>query len=158
MEVYEFQNRLFPCQSLSISTDMYANSISTVCKYIGNTCSILTYIVITICVSLLYIGAAVIQGPDVVIYRPNEELVELTCVITEGSTGWRVNDSSTFSLSEIRNGRLPDHTVNGVNLVIVNATNNTEYICVSIRDAGNLESSPVRLYIAGMYICCRIRL
>ena len=91
-----------------------------------------------------------IQGPDVVIYRPNEEPVQLTCVITEGSTGWRLNGSDVETLSEIRDGDLPGHAANGSNLVIVNATNNTEYICVSIRDAGNLESSPVHFYIAGM--------
>ena len=117
---------------------------------IGNTCNILTYVVITICFSLLYIGTAVIQGPDVVIYRSNEEPVELICVITEGSTGWRLNGSTVFTLSEIRDGGLPDHTINGSNLVIINATNNTEYICVSIRDVGDLDSNPVRLYIAGM--------
>ena len=61
-----------------------------------------------------------------------------------------MNGSDVETLSEIRDGDLPDHSVNGSNLVIVNATNNTEYICVSIRDAGNLESSPVHLYVAGM--------
>ena len=95
------------------------------------------------------IGTAVIQGPNVVIYRPNEEPVELTCDITEGSTGWRVNGGNVLTISDIRGGALPNHTVNGSNLVIVTATNNTEYVCVSIRDSGDLNSSAVRLYIAG---------
>ena len=105
---------------------------------------------------ILYVGTAVVQGPEVVVYRPNEEPVELTCVITEGSIGWRVNGSDIVTLSEIRDGDLSNHSVNGSNLVIINASNNTEYICVSIRDADNLESNPVHLYIAGMYVCCRI--
>ena len=45
----------------------------------------------------------------------------------------------------------PGHTVNGVNLVIVNATNSTNYICVSVVDGMNdTDSEPVYLYVAGM--------
>ena len=102
--------------------------------------------------SLISVGVVVIQGPDVVIYRPNEAPVELVCNNTGGgSTGWRVNGSSAVSVADIRDRQLlPDHTVNGINLVIVNATNNTEYICVSVTDDGNANSDPVVLYIAGM--------
>ena len=61
-----------------------------------------------------------------------------------------MNGSNTISVANIRNGGFPDHAVNGSNLVIVNATNNTEYICVSVTDNGNVYSDPVILYIAGM--------
>ena len=45
----------------------------------------------------------------------------------------------------------PGHAVNGVNLVIVNATNSTNYICVSLVDnVGETDSEPVHLYVAGM--------
>ena len=102
-------------------------------------------------------GVPVIEGPSEVIYRPNEGPIELTCErnTTAGSTGWRVNGGNTLSLDDIRMGGLPGHTVNGTNLVIVNATNNTQYICVSVDDVlGNTDSNPVYLYIAGTYINC----
>ena len=80
------------------------------------------------------VGAAVIQGPSEVIYRPNEGQIELTCTVTNGLVGWRINDGVILTIPEIRaQGRLPDHTVNGTNLVVVNATNNTEYVCVSLQ-------------------------
>lgn len=114
--------------------------------------------------SLISIGFAVIQGPSVVIYQPNEGPVELTCMrnTSAGSTGWSMNDGPALTLSGINNGALPGHTVNGLNLVIVNATNNTQYRCWTIQDnADDVPSDPVTLYIAGMlyhntshtYIC-----
>ena len=99
------------------------------------------------------IGVAVIEGPSKVIYRPNEDSIELSCNITEGIIGWRVNGGETFSIGDIRDrGLLPDHIVNGTNLVIVNATNNTQYICVSVTNDGDIPSAPVYLYITGMLI------
>ena len=95
---------------------------------------------------------AVIQGPTDIIYRPNQGPVELTCNISQGSTGWRVNGGNTLTLDDVRRGGLPGHSVNGTNLLIVNATNNTEYICASIRDVGNVNSDPAYLYIAGTYV------
>ena len=45
----------------------------------------------------------------------------------------------------------PGHTPKGDNLVIINATNNTEYICVAVEGGGaTTNSEPVVLYIAGM--------
>ena len=107
--------------------------------------------------SLISVDTPVIQGPSEVIYRPGEEPVELTCLrnITVGSTGWRLNGSDPpFPLSTIRNGGFPDHTLNATNndLIVVNATNNTEYICASITDDDDTYSAPVYLYVAGMYI------
>ena len=49
----------------------------------------------------------------------------------------------------------PVHTHNGVNIIIVNATNNTEYICVSLIDGMvPTDSEPVYLYVAGTYVYC----
>ena len=87
--------------------------------------------------------------------------MELSCTITEGVIGWQVNDSETFSIGSIRDdGRLPGHTINGTNLVIVKATNNTQYVCVSITNDGDVFSDPVYLYTTGMlivslhFLCC----
>jgi len=92
---------------------------------------------------------AVIQGPSDVIYFPGQGPVQLTCEISEGSTGWSVNDSSAASLGDIHDGDLEGHSLNGTSLVVDIPVNNTKYVCVSIRDAGNLESEPAFLYIAG---------
>ena len=107
--------------------------------------------------SLISVDTPVIQGPSKVIYRPNEPPIELTCIrnTTVGSTGWRVNGSDPpYPLPFIRNGGLPGHALNVTNdnLIIVNATNNTEYVCVSSTDDGDANSAPVHLYITGMYV------
>ena len=99
-----------------------------------------------------FVGVPVIQGPSEVIYRPGEGSIQLICVrnTTAGSTLWRVNGSDAVAPSGIA-ARFPGHTVDGVNIVIVNATNSTNYICVSVVD--NMEdedSEPVYLYVAGM--------
>ena len=99
------------------------------------------------------IGTAVIAGPSEFMYQHNEGPMELSCVITKGVIGWQVNGGETFSVGGIRDdGRLPGHTVNGTNLVIVKATNNTKYVCVSITNDGDIFSDPVYLYAAGMLI------
>ena len=91
---------------------------------------------------------AIVQGPTDVIYFPNQGPIQLTCNISEGSTGWTVN-GSTFTLTELQNGNLPGHNRSGSNIVIITPTNNTQYICESIRDEGDISSSPAFLYIAG---------
>ena len=97
------------------------------------------------------IGTTVIEGPTEVIYRPGDDPIELTCNITIGITGWTTNGGEDkFTIPEIRNGALPGHTINGTNLVVVNATNNTQYICYSITDSVIIPIAPVYLYIAGM--------
>ena len=98
------------------------------------------------------IGAAVIEGPAEIIYRPGDDPVELTCIISEGSTGWSVNGENPVTVTFIRNGGLDKHTVNGTNLVVLVPTNNTQYVCVAIRDGGDFYSNPVYLYIAGTYV------
>ena len=94
---------------------------------------------------------AVIEGPSDVIYFPNQGPVELTCTVSEGSTGWRLNNDRIYTLTEIRNGDLTGHSLNGANLVINTPVNNTKYNCVSIQDDGNIISYPAFLYIAGMF-------
>ena len=101
----------------------------------------------------LAVVTTVIEGPDVVIYRRNEAPVELVCNVTEGSIlGWRVNGSTTAVIGDIARGLLADHIVNGNNLVIINATNNTNYICVGTTTDGLVDSDPVILYIASTYV------
>ena len=104
--------------------------------------------------SLIFVGIPppVIQGPSEVIFQPNEGPIELVCErnTTAGSTWWRVNDSKTVTPTEIADV-FPGHTVNGINIVIVNATNNTEYVCVSVVDGmDDTDSEPVYIYVAGM--------
>ena len=104
--------------------------------------------------SLISIGTPVILSPSEVIYRPGEGSVELVCVrnTTAGSTAWRVNGSAVTAPSDIA-ALFPGHGVSGVNLVINDPSNNTEYICVSVVDnMNNTDSEPVYLYIAGMLI------
>ena len=61
------------------------------------------------------------------------------------------NSNTAVAPSEIA-GAFPGHTNNGVNIVIVNATNNTEYVCVSLVNGMQPEdSAPVLLYVAGMF-------
>ena len=98
------------------------------------------------------IGAAVIEGPAEIIYRPGDDPVELTCIISEGSTGWSVNGENPVTVTTIRNGGLDNHTINGTNLVVLIPTNSTQYVCVAITVEGNLHSNPVYLYIAGTYV------
>ena len=102
----------------------------------------------TVLSNYIYVGA-VIQGPSDVIYFPNQGPVELTCNISEGSTGWQLNNTRIYTLTEIRDGELTGHSLNGANLVVNVPTNNTQYNCMSIRDAGNIISDPAFLYIAG---------
>ena len=108
---------------------------------------------ITTLLLLISIGAAVINSPPEVIYRLGDDPVELSCTVTEGSIAWSVNGGDPVTVTTIRNGNLDNHTVNGTNLVVLIPTNNTRYVCVAVRDEGDLSSNPVYLYIVGMYVC-----
>ena len=60
-------------------------------------------------------------------------------------------NGSGFTPPSAIGSSFPGHTDNGVNIVIVDATNNTKYVCVSnVDDFPIRESEPVYLYIAGM--------
>jgi len=101
---------------------------------------------------MLQFTGAIIQGPSDVIYFPGQDPVQLTCEISEGATGWSVDDSPTVSLSDIERGGLPGHSRNGTSIVVDIPVNNTEYVCVAIIDDGNVRSDPAFLYIAGEFI------
>ena len=110
------------------------------------------YNIITLFMYVIRIGVAVIEGPAEVVYRPGDNPVELTCTIYEGAAGWSVNGENPVTVTAIRNGGLDNHTVNGANLVVLVPTNNTQYVCVAIRDGGDFYSNPVYLYTAGTYV------
>ena len=96
------------------------------------------------------VGFAVIEGPPVIIFRPNEGPVELICNASSSVIAWIMNNSSDTLPSAVAM-QFPGHGVNGDNLVIIDPTNNTEYICVSVEGGGvTIESDPVVLYLAGM--------
>ena len=102
---------------------------------------------------IVYVGASIIEGPSEVMYRPGDDPVRLICNITEGVITWQINNGETFSIGEIRDdGRLPNHTVNGTDLVVLIPTNNTRYVCVAMTNEDNTFSAPVDLYVAGMLI------
>ena len=76
---------------------------------------------------------------------------------TAGSTLWCVNGSGALTALTPTDlvAMFPGHTLNGVNLIIVNATNNIEYICVSnVDNVCQIDSTPVYLFVADTYICC----
>ena len=119
----------------------------------------MSYLQLSSCtdISIYYfisVGTPVIQGPSKVIFRPNEGPVELVCErnTTAGSTLWRLNGSDALTPAALVM-RFSGHVTNGVDIQIVNATNNTEYICVSNVDrVGETDSEPVYLYVAGTYV------
>ena len=96
------------------------------------------------------VGFAIIEGPPVIIFRPNEGPVELICNASSNVIAWVVNNSSAALPSAVAM-QFPGHGVAGDNLVIIDPTNNTEYICVSVEGGGvTTNSDPVVLYLAGM--------
>ena len=69
-----------------------------------------------------------------------------------GVVYWRLNDSIATLPFEVA-AFFPGHTTNGSSIVIVNATNNTQYICASAKGGAMVtDSDPVVLYVAGMYV------
>ena len=91
----------------------------------------------------------IIEGPQTVIYFPGQGPIELVCNATEGLILWEVN-GVRFLLFELRDGDLPNHSVNGTNIVINIPVNNTEYICIIPTTIDNLiRSDPAFVYVAG---------
>ena len=104
----------------------------------------------TLSIVIAIAGFTVIEGPPIVIFRPNETPVVLMCNISGAITAWRVNNSTATLPGDVPNA-FPGHTVNGGNLMINTPTNNTKYICVSVESNGTTTNSdPVLLYMAGM--------
>ena len=99
------------------------------------------------------VGFAVIDSLPVIIFRPNEGPVELMCNVSATITAWIINNSPTTLPAAIPTS-FPGHNFNGDNLVIINPTNDTVYICASVEGGGmQTKSNPVVLYIAGTYVC-----
>ena len=97
----------------------------------------------------LYVSGVIIEGPQTVIYFPDQGSIQLVCNATEGPVIlWEVNGDS-FSLSSLRDGDLPNHTANGTNIVINVPTNNSEYICIATTNLNDTRSDPAFVYIAG---------
>ena len=91
----------------------------------------------------------VVEGPSIVTYIPGltPSPIELTCNVT-GVALWRVDDES-YTLTEITNGVLPGHSLNGTNLLVDSPVNNTEYICVSHANDGEVRRYPAYIINTG---------
>ena len=67
--------------------------------------------------------------------------VELKCNVTGVVVAWRVNNKY-YSLTDLTNGVLPYHGLDGTNLLFNYTVNNTEYICVSTTSDGDVSGDP----------------
>ena len=99
------------------------------------------------CVLVCDLGV-IIDGPETVIYFPGQGPIELECNATDGPTiSWDVNGESHF-LPDIANGLLPNHSINGTNIIVEVPVNNTEYVCVAATNTEVARSVPAFIYIA----------
>ena len=117
-------------------------------------CICIAMIYMYVCIVLksvcMYLGV-IIDGPDTVIYHPGQGPVELTCnVTTEGVILWMINGFK-FTLTQLANGAVVNHSNNGLNIVINVPVNNTEYVCVEALQLSDILSDPVFIYLAGIY-------
>ena len=94
----------------------------------------------------------IIEGPSSITYLPNLTPlpIELTCNVT-GVATWTVNNTD-YTLGSLTNGELPGHSRTGSNILVNSPVNNTEYICVSTTNDGDVTSDPAYVIIAGEYI------
>ena len=99
----------------------------------------------------------VIEGPRNVTYLPNLTPlpIELTCNVT-GTATWTVNGSS-FTIGDLTNGELLGHSRTGTNILVNSPVNNTEYICISTTNDGDVDSDPAYIIIAGEHIHTQVR-
>ena len=97
-------------------------------------------------------AGSIIVGPRDVTYLPGLTPlpIELTCNVT-GVVTWRVNGAS-YTLGQLTNGALPGHSRTVTNILVNSPVNNTEYICVSLRNDGDTSSDPSYIIIAGNYV------
>ena len=93
----------------------------------------------------------IIDGPETVIYFPGQEPIELTCIITDGSTVVWIVDGHTYLLSDLVQGELENHNASGINIVINVPVNNSEYICAAVTNINVIKSDPAYIFIAGKY-------
>ena len=107
---------------------------------------------------ILSCAGIVIEGPSNVTYLPGLTPlpIELTCNVT-GVTTWNV-DNTTYTIGQLTNGALPGHSRTGTNILVNSPVNNTEYICVSTTNDGDVSSDPAYIIIAGecknVYLTC----
>ena len=96
------------------------------------------------------------EGPGIVIAHPGQD-VELLCTVTGGVPSWRINNV-TYTLSQLFNGQLARHNINGNNIIVEDIMMNDDrngsiYICViqQIPPIPDIESDPTILYVVGEY-------
>ena len=74
--------------------------------------------------------------------------IELTCNVT-GVVVWRVNNKY-YTLTDLTNRALLGHDHNGTNILVYKPLiNNTEYVCVSITNDGDVSSDPAYIITIG---------
>jgi len=91
-----------------------------------------------------------VKGPEDTIYFPGQnDSVMFECQVSEDfSLSWIVNGTE-YSLSNISNGDLNGHTINGTSITVTTPYNGTSYTCVAFSDSNKTHSGTAYLYIAG---------
>ena len=59
---------------------------------------------------------------------------------------WRV-DNQRYTLGDLTNGALSGHSRTGTNILVNSPVNNTEYICVSTTNDGDVSSDPAYIIV-----------
>ena len=97
----------------------------------------------------LHTGTVVEAGLSIVTYNIalTPVPIKLTCNVT-GVVVWRVNNKY-YTLTDLSNRVLPDHSRTGTNILVYRPLNNTEYVCVSTTNNGDVSSDPAYLIIIG---------
>ena len=77
----------------------------------------------------------------------------MSCSVSDPNliTLWRVNNT-LYSILQLNNNGLENHTTNGLSIVINNPVNNTKYECEGVNNTFRIVDDPIFVYIAGMYI------
>ena len=91
----------------------------------------------------------VVEGLSIVTYNVSVTPlpIKLPCNVT-GVIVWRV-DNEYYSLTDLSNGVLPGHSRTGTNILVYRPLNNTQYICVSTTNDGDVSSDPAYVIITG---------
>ena len=120
--------------------------IYNVILYVCTVSYIHIYIYVTNCTG------NIIEGPSNVTYLPGLTSlpIELTCNIT-GVAAWRI-DNVTYTLTQLTNGVPQGHSRIGTNVLVNSPVNNTEYICLSTTNDGEIRSDPAYIIIAGEHM------
>ena len=115
-------------------------------EYLECIWSYLTYVIVHLCTG------TIIEGPSDVLYVPGQTPlpIELTCSVTNGVPGWRVNGTA-YLLTDIANGVLAGHSRTGTNILVNSPKNSTEYICILPTINNETRSDPAYIIVAGEY-------